>query len=161
MEKDRNSLILCGHTHVQGVIEHGGKIALNPGAVGVSLHSGGKAQFLILTGVTGAWDYEFISLDYNVEQVILDLSSSGLSLKAPSWCRVSKHLLRTGEISHGTVLAKAMALCREELGECNWPAIPEKYWEQAVEEMIGGMRQKHFVLENWESMERNCHNNLR
>ena len=47
------------------------------------------------------------------------------------------NLLRTGETSHGTVLAKAMELCRNELGECNWPNVPEKYWDLAVREMIG------------------------
>lgn len=136
MERDNNTIILCGHTHLQGLIEHDGKMVLNPGAVGVSLHSDGKSQFMILTGTEGTWEHEFISLDYDVEQVIADLKTSGLSVKAPSWCKVSEHLLRTGEISHGTVLAKAMALCKEELGECIWPMIPEKYWEMAVEELL-------------------------
>ena len=136
MERDNNTIILCGHTHLQGLIEHDGKMVLNPGAVGVSLHSDGKSQFMILTGTEGTWEHEFISLDYDVEQVIADLKTSGLSVQAPSWCKVSEHLLRTGEISHGTVLAKAMALCKEELGECIWPIIPEKYWEKAVEEML-------------------------
>lgn len=139
MEKDNNSFILCGHTHVQGVIEHNGKVVLNPGAVGVPLHSSGKSQFMILTGTMETWEHEFVSLDYDVEQIISDLKASGLSAKAPSWCKVSEHLLRTGELSHGTVLAKAMELCKEELGECNWPAIPETYWEQAVKKMIGNV----------------------
>ena len=136
MEQDKNDIILCGHTHLQSLIEHNGKKVLNPGAVGVSLHSSGKAQFMILTGIEGAWKHEFISLDYDVEQVIADLKASGLCVTAPSWCKVSEHLLRTGEISHGTVLAKAMALCKEEQGECIWPIIPEEYWEKAVEEML-------------------------
>ena len=78
-------------------------------------------------------------LDYraNGEKVIEDLYISGLVKKAPAWCKVSEHLLRTGEISHGTVLAKAMELCGNELGECNWPNVPEKYWDLAVKEMIG------------------------
>ncbi|MEE0863460.1 MAG: hypothetical protein U0L79_10815 [Lachnospiraceae bacterium] len=57
--------------------------------------------------------------------------------KAPAWCKVSAHLLRTGETSHGIVLVKAMELCRNELGECNWPNVLEKYWDLAVKEMIG------------------------
>lgn len=40
--------ILCGHTHIQGRIEHNGKKVLNAGSVGFSLHSNGKAQFMIL-----------------------------------------------------------------------------------------------------------------
>lgn len=137
MEENTASYILCGHSHVQGEIEHKGKRVLNAGAVGVSLHGDGKAQFMILEGSEQKWNYEFISLEYDVEKVIEDLHISGLMQKAPAWCKVSEHLLRTGEISHGTVLAKAMELCRNELGECNWPNVPEKYWDLAVSEMIG------------------------
>ena len=137
MEENASSYILCGHSHVQGKIEHKGKVVLNAGAVGVSLHGDGKAQFMILEGAEQKWNFEFISLEYDVEKVIEDLYISGLMQKAPAWCKVSANLLRTGETSHGTVLAKAMELCRNELGECNWPDVPEKYWDLAVKEMIG------------------------
>lgn len=137
MENNISSYILCGHTHVQGKIQHNGKVVLNAGAVGVSLHGKGKAQFMILQGTGEEWNYEFISLDYDVEKVIEDLKASGLRDKAPAWCKVSENLLRTGEISHGTVLARAMELCREKNGECNWPDVPEECWDLAVCEMIG------------------------
>ena len=136
MENNSSKYILCGHTHIQGKIEHNGKVVLNAGSVGVPLHSNGKAQFMILRGMQERWDYEFVSLEYNREDVIVDLHSSGLSQKAPCWCKVSENLLRTGEISHGTVLARAMALCRDKMGECNWPNVPEEFWEQAVKELI-------------------------
>lgn len=45
-------------------------------------------------------------------------------------------MIMTGKITHGTVLERAMTLCREKEGECLWPDIPEKYWEQAVDELI-------------------------
>lgn len=102
------NIILCGHTHVQDKIEYNGKIVLNPGAVGVSLHGDGKAQFLLLESSEGTWDYEFVSLDYDVEQAIEELTVSGLMDYAPSWSLVTKHLLLTGEISHGSVLGRAM-----------------------------------------------------
>ncbi|MDO4333641.1 MAG: metallophosphoesterase family protein [Eubacteriales bacterium] len=127
------SLILCGHTHVQTKIIHGKKAVLNPGSVGAPLHSQGQAQFLILHGAEGIWQEEWISLTYDVEKAIGELQEAGLDVCAPYWCRVTESLLRNGEISHGTVLAKAMELCREETGSCNWPEIPEKYWKRAVE----------------------------
>lgn len=136
IENNASNYILCGHTHIQGKIEHNGKIALNAGSVGVPMRSNGKAQFIILKGIKNMWDYEFISIEYNTEKVIADLHSSGLSKKAPYWCKVSEHLLRTGEISHGTVLAKAMAICKDNLGQCNWPNVPEECWEQAVREIL-------------------------
>lgn len=35
------------------------------------------------------------------------------------------------------IVYKAMELCRNELGECNWPNVPEKYWDLEALEMIG------------------------
>lgn len=128
--------ILCGHTHLQGVIRNGDKVVLNPGAAGVSLHSGGKAQFMILHNNLREWEYEFISLDYDKEKVIKEMQESGLEKAAPYWTQVTKHLILTGEISHGTVLAKAMNLWREETEAGNWYDIPDKYWEKAVIELL-------------------------
>lgn len=136
LEKDENSYILCGHTHIQSEIEHGGKLIYNAGSVGLSLHGGGKAQCMVLHGSANAWKAEFINLDYDVKKVIEALRMSDLYDEAPCWCKVSEEMLRTGEISHGAVLTKAMELCREELGKCDWPDIPEKYWEQAVRIML-------------------------
>lgn len=138
IEQDTNSLILCGHTHIQTAIEHNGKLALNPGSVGVPLGSQGKSQFLILYGEHGHWQHEFVSLDYDVEQVISDLYQEALHIKAPFWCQITEHMLRTGEISHGAVLSRAMAICTKEYGVCNWPNVPEWCMEQAVREMIPG-----------------------
>lgn len=137
VEKDPNSLILCGHTHIQGEFKHGGKSVLNVGAVGVPIRSQGRSQFMILSGEEGAWSHEFISLEYDVERVIEDLKASGLTEYAPCWSKVTEYLLRIGDKHHGMVLERAMDLCRAENGECSWPEVPEKYWEQAVKEMIG------------------------
>lgn len=135
MEDNPSDIILCGHTHIQGKIAHNGKTVLNAGSAGFPMHSNGQSQFLILKGMLNTWEYEFVSLKYDIETVIADLHSSNLNKKAPFWCKVSENLLRTGESSHGAVLARAMAICRAKSGECSWPDIPEECWEQAVKEM--------------------------
>ena len=136
IETDKNQLILCGHSHIQGRFEHDGKTILNPGSVGVPFCSNNKTQFLLLEEKAGKWVEEFVSIDYNVERVIDDLYKAGLDKKALGWCRVSEYILKHGDVSHGSVLARAMALCEKEEGNCIWPDIPEKYWEQAVSELI-------------------------
>ena len=128
--------ILCGHTHYQGEICHGGKTAWNAGAVGVPLHSGGRAQFLILRQSGQEWEHEFVAVDYDRERVIRELRESGLEERAPYWTRVTKHLIRTGEDSHVSVLSRAMRLCEEDGVEAVWYSIPERYWEQAVSELV-------------------------
>lgn len=132
MKKDPNRYILCGHTHVQEKIQHDGKVVLNCGSVGASIYSNGKTQFMILNGEEHSWKEEFVSLEYDVESVIEELHISKLTEMAPCWSIVTEQLLRTGDIAHGTVLQKAMELCKEELGKCDWPNIPEKFWEAAV-----------------------------
>lgn len=146
MESDPNDLILCGHTHVQGAITHGGKTVLNAGSVGLPSGSSGKAQFLILKDGERHWKYDFLSLEYDVERVIEELLVSGLYLKAPCWSKVTVQALRKGEISHGTVLARAMEICREENGVCQWPQIPERCWERAVEEFFPQQVQESWKL---------------
>lgn len=136
MDSVASSIILCGHTHTQNKIEHKEKMVLNAGSVGIPLHSNGKAQFLILHGTDKKWIPEFISLDYDVNRVIDEIHESKLDEHAPCWCRVTENLLRKGELSHDIVLKKAMSLCSTENGYCIWPHIPEKYWIQAVEELI-------------------------
>lgn len=82
------------------------------------------------------WTYEFISIDYDKEKTIKELQESGLEKAAPYWTQVTKHLILTGEVSHGTVLVKAMNLCEEETGKSNWYNIPGKYWEKAIAELL-------------------------
>ncbi len=140
MKDCKADYILCGHTHVQGVICHEGKTVWNPGSVGVPMGSQGKTQFMILSsdkrGEAAKWQCEFVSLFYDTEAVIENLHTSGLYERAPGWCTVSEHLLRAGMHSHGEVLGRAMALCREQTGSCTWPKIPEGCWEQAVQEIL-------------------------
>ena len=128
--------ILCGHTHIQDVIKRGNKVVLNPGAVGVPLHSSGKAQFMILRQSMQDWTYELMSIDYDKEKVIREMQESGLEDAAPYWTQVTNHLILTGEVSHGTVLAKAMNLWKAETGSSDWYDIPNQYWEKAIRELL-------------------------
>lgn len=137
MEAVETPVILCGHTHRQGKIAHNGKTVLNAGAVGVPLGSGGRAQFLILHGADGMWTEEFVSLEYDVEGAVRELYEAKLDEHAPCWCRVTKQLLQDGRVPHGSVLGRAMELCRAETGSCVWPDVPERFWQQAVKELLG------------------------
>lgn len=136
MEQEKNSIILCGHTHRRERFTYGGKTLINAGSVGISLEGDGKAQMVILRGNKSGWSPEFVSVEYDREMVIADLHTSGLSGRAPYWCKVTEAVLQKGNISHGSVLFRAMELCRQEKGVCNWPEVPERYWELAAAEML-------------------------
>ncbi len=126
--------LLCGHTHEQYKAQYGSKTLLNPGSVGMT-HSSGKAQYMLLDEADHKWHETFVSLAYDVEAVIAELHESGLFERAPWWCLTTAHMLRGGSWNHGHVLNKAMQLCREDTGVCNFPEVPEKYWEQAAKEL--------------------------
>lgn len=135
METAKTEYILCGHTHEQLKMAHAGRCLCNPGSVGMPLQSGGRTQFLVLDGAPGQWKEEFISLEYDVERVIAELREERMEVHAPGWTFVTQKVLRTGKGSHGTVLKRAMELCRQEQGSCDWPQIPERFWQQAIREM--------------------------
>lgn len=136
MDSVNNSVILCGHTHEQRKIEHKGKCVINPGSVGLPLHSGGRTQFLILHGNNNGWTEEFLSLDYDIDRVIKELHEVGLYEHAPYWTLTTEYILRNGTMGHNMILSRAMELCREEKGDCVWPEISEKYWAQAAAEVL-------------------------
>ena len=54
--------------------------------------------------------------------------------KAPAWCAVTLHTIRTGIDLNETVMLRAMQLCREDRGTASWPDIPEIYWAFALRE---------------------------
>ena len=140
LQQSEVDLILCGHTHRQGKIVYNGKVVLNPGSVGLSLGARTLSQFMILHGEDGQWREEFVSLSYDTETVVEQLEESGLNRRAPGWCRITAHSLRNTslrDIGHAQVLWRVMELCKQEMGECNWPNIPEKYWDVALAEFLG------------------------
>lgn len=59
-----------------------------------------------------------------------------LALKIEIYMAITQHLMLTGEVSHGTVLAKAMKLCEEAIGKCSWYNISPKYWKKAIAELL-------------------------
>lgn len=129
--------MLCGHTHRVMALQEYEKIVWNPGAVGLpSIEKRDtKTQFMILHSDNGAWHPEFIELDYDIEQVIQEMHNTGLYETAPYWARTTECILRGTKVTHGTILGRAMALCEQETGRCDWPAVPEIYWKQALEEI--------------------------
>ena len=129
--------IVAGHTHIVTDMKEHSKIVWNPGSVGVALDGSSQAQFMILHGIEGKWEPEFLTVAYDTDKVIQEMKDENLYELAPYWTKVSESLLKGGNISHGHVLFRAMELCEQETGTCNWPEVPEKYWQQACREMLG------------------------
>ena len=104
--------IICGHTHMQGdSFLTGKKENHKRGSGRSSVEVPEKTQYMILTPLDGKdWKPEFLSLEYDVDTVIKEIHESGLWDASPYWCRITEHLLDTGELPHGTVLNHVMKL---------------------------------------------------
>jgi len=134
-KKLETELTVCGHFHIQCQYTRHTKRIVNPGSVGVPLFCNGKAQFMILEGVSGQWNTEFVSLTYDVESVIREMDEEGLSRQAPGWYRATKAVLMGKKVSPAIVLNKACEFFERYTGKKDWRNIPEEYWNMACEEL--------------------------
>ena len=114
---------------------------VNPGAVGVPLHSGGKTQFMILHGEDGIWKQEFFSLPYDVNVTLKSMKDERLFVKAPGWYQITKHLLLTGETSHAEIVRHVRNQYFKDIGKCDLKDIPEWYWKQELIKIYGFLYQ--------------------
>ena len=128
-------LTICAHFHIQSQYMRNGKQVINPGAVGVPLRSNGQTQFMMLEGISGKWETEFITLQYDRERAIREMDEEKLSEQAPGWYRITKEVLRHGQDTHLSTLMKAQELYEQHTGINDWKNIPEEYWNMALEEM--------------------------
>lgn len=134
MESLDVDLLVSGHVHFQEEKNYDGKKILHPGAVGVSWYFDGKTQYMMLHGSKTGWEADFFRLNYDVEKIVADFETSGLNQKAPAWSKITIHTLRTGTDYNSACLRRASKLCEEAEGSVTWPDIPEKYWQQALQE---------------------------
>ncbi|SDB24062.1 metallophosphoesterase [Butyrivibrio sp. INlla16] len=132
-EKLESELTICAHFHIQMQYVRNGKRVINPGSVGLSFRCGGKAQFMMLHGNDGRWEPEFISLPYEVEEVIREMDEEKLWKHAPAWYQVTRSIILGGDVSQGKILKKAFELCEKAEGFAQWGKIPEKYWDMALD----------------------------
>lgn len=133
-KKLETELTICGHFHIQCQYVRHAKRIVNPGSVGVPLFCDGEAQFMLLEGIDGQWNTEFISLAYDVERAIHEMDEEELSVQAPGWYRATKAVLKGKRISQAMVLAKACEYFERYTGKSDWKNIPEEYWNMACEE---------------------------
>lgn len=130
------NFVICGHFHIQMDYMRKGVRVINPGSVGVPLHSNGKAQFMILRGNKNEWSPDLYTIEYDKERAIRMMDEERLPEIAPGWYRITKHLIKTGQISHAAVVRLVMEKYERETGSHDLYSIPEKYWNQVINEIF-------------------------
>lgn len=128
-------LIVCGHTHQQGVLEYGGKKIVNAGSVGIPWGHDAKSQFAILHSNGSAWEEEFIQLDYNREKAVTELYESGLSIQGNIWIKLVEETLRKGIDRSIDCVDLAIKISMSKCGNGDWNSLDEEYWEEAAKKI--------------------------
>lgn len=135
LENMETHMLVCGHTHQQGIYEYKGKKIVNVGSVGIPWNHNGNAQFGILYGNSDNWDVELIQLSYDKLAAVNELYESKLNEKANIWVKLVEETLLTGIDRSRDCLHKALKKCEEREGVAKWSNLSEIYWEEAAKEM--------------------------
>ena len=134
--------IICGHTHNAKNLRSGKTHIWNAGSVGASFDMPYSYRFMILHGANGEWIPEFISLEADVERLLHEMREAGLYNLAPFWTRFTELQVKSacGEYTHGDLLNKAMDICRDKYGVCEWPKVGEVCFHEAFRILFPGVK---------------------
>lgn len=72
-DSEEHDFVLIGHSHYAFAIKNQNSILINPGSVGQSRQTGGKASWCILN--TANKCFQFVSTDYNIENLLNEISA--------------------------------------------------------------------------------------
>ncbi|MGN0299635.1 MAG: metallophosphoesterase family protein [Lachnospiraceae bacterium] len=112
-ECDTN-LLICAHTHIQGLTRLGDKCLINPGSVGIPMQSQGKLQFAFLEWTGRSWEVNFFSQEYDKNILLSEYESSGLLEQAKFYAKSVMCDLQYGKNKWIDVLECALAMAGNE-----------------------------------------------
>jgi predicted phosphodiesterase len=124
-------VLICGHSHIPWKQEQDGRLAVNPGSVGIPINGDRRAQYALLTWEGGRWKAQHRALDYDHDLIRAAYLESGILAIEGAFARAQ---LRAIETSHN-VPGRLVTHCRRYATEAGIPesaAIPDVIWDQAV-----------------------------
>lgn len=69
-----HDFVLIGHSHYAFVFKNKNSILINPGSVGQSRQTGGKASWCIINTENGC--FQMLSTDYNIENLVAEIAEN-------------------------------------------------------------------------------------
>ena len=123
--------LLGGHTHHQETVSLHGKLYINPGSLGLAIdEKGGHADFAILEGNKEGWEYELISIPYDLEGMLQTFAESGVDAYGLVLNRAVKKTMITGINWFYFAAMDAMKLSGKPLNQ-----VEEDIWDQVAEKL--------------------------
>ncbi len=78
-DSKEHDFVLIGHSHYAFAIKNTNSILINPGSVGQSRQTGGKASWCIIN--TANKCFQLLSTDYNIENLVNEISKKDAEIK--------------------------------------------------------------------------------
>lgn len=123
-------LLLCGHSHIPFIFRRGGRMLVNPGALGMPVNSQTAAQYAMID-YDGEFHPEIISVEYDIERTAAEFAESGLLAKSAVWGRGLVATIRTGV----NYTVHAVRLVERLAQKTGLPVTDESLWERAAKEL--------------------------
>jgi putative phosphoesterase len=125
----RETVLVCGHTHVPWQRRRGGQLAMNPGAVGGPLNGDTRAQFAILSWDGKEWQVEPRAIPYDLKRIREAFRLSGLLEEGGP---LAQAFLLSIETARDVSLAFLTFAQEVKAGFPHADPIPDSAWEQAA-----------------------------
>jgi len=124
-------VLVCGHSHIPWKRELDGRLAVNPGSVGISINRDRRAQYALLTWERERWKAEHRAIDYDHDRIRAAYLESGILEIEGAFARAQLCSIETGYNVPGLLVTH----CRQYATEAGIPeteGIPDAIWDQAV-----------------------------
>jgi putative phosphoesterase len=125
------SILVCGHSHIQWAWEVDGRQAVNPGSVGGPINSDWRAQYAMLVWRGVRWRVELRTVEYDRSASWADAHESGFLAVGGAFARACLLNIEQGQNVPGYLVAHSTRLAAT-MGH-TWHDMPEEVWARAVE----------------------------
>jgi putative phosphoesterase len=78
-DSKEHDFVLIGHSHYAFAIKNKNSVLINPGSIGQSRQTGGKASWCIINSLNGC--FQLFSTDYSVNKLIFEVSEKDPKIK--------------------------------------------------------------------------------
>jgi len=140
--------LFSGHNHFPWLVEHQGRVACNPGSLGMLEDgTGGNAPFVVMEEEGGRIALTRHKVPYDTTQVKRAFLTSGCAAAAPQMARIVLHTMLTGEYQATLKMVRFIASLGDLGDEAVWqkadalypwrePLSTAAYWKNLEEELL-------------------------
>lgn len=140
--------LFSGHNHAPWLVEHNGRIACNPGSLGMLEDGkGGCAPFVVMEEQNGTIHLTRHAAAYDTTVLKRAFIESGCAAAAPEMARIVLHTMLTGEYQATLKLVRFISTMGDAADPATWrradsawpwlePVLTSQYWKHLEEELF-------------------------